>query len=69
MRVLAALDRVSAETGAKPAEISLAWLLRKKGVTAPVASATSLSQLESLTKSAALTLSDEAMALLDKAGA
>jgi aryl-alcohol dehydrogenase-like predicted oxidoreductase len=69
MRVLAALDKVSAETGAKPAEISLAWLRRKKGVTAPIASATSLSQLESLTKSAALTLSDEAMALLDKAGA
>jgi aryl-alcohol dehydrogenase-like predicted oxidoreductase len=69
MRVLAALDKVSAETGAKPAEISLAWLLQKKGVTAPIASATSLSQLESLTKSAALTLSNEAMALLDKAGA
>jgi len=69
MRILAALDKVSAETGAKPAEISLAWLRRKKGVTAPIASATSLSQLESLVKSATLTLSDEAMALLDAAGA
>ena len=69
MRILAALDKVSAETGAKPAEISLAWLLRKKGVTAPIASATSLSQLESLVKSATLELSDDAMALLDKAGA
>ncbi|MBZ9789754.1 aldo/keto reductase [Rhizobium sp. 3T7] len=69
LRILAALDKVAAETGAKPAEIALAWLLRKKGVTAPIASATSLSQLESLTKSATLSLSDEAMALLDKAGA
>jgi len=69
MRILAALDKVSAETSAKPAEISLAWLLRKKGVTAPIASATSLSQLESLVKSATLELSDEAMALLDQAGA
>ena len=69
MRILAALDKISAETGARPAEISLAWLLRKKGVTAPIASATSLSQLESLVKSAALKLSDEAMALLDQAGA
>ncbi|WP_160007312.1 aldo/keto reductase [Rhizobium sp. 18055] len=69
LKILAALDTVSAETGAKPAEISLAWLLRKKAVTAPIASATSLSQLESLTKSASLTLSDDAMALLDKAGA
>ncbi|EJL56777.1 putative oxidoreductase, aryl-alcohol dehydrogenase like protein [Rhizobium sp. CF122] len=69
LRILAALDKVAAETGAKPAEIALAWLLRKKGVTAPIASATSLSQLESLTKSATLSLSDDAMALLDKAGA
>jgi aryl-alcohol dehydrogenase-like predicted oxidoreductase len=69
LKILAALDTVSAETGAKPAEISLAWLLRKKAVTAPIASATSLSQLESLTKSASLTLSDDAMALLDTAGA
>jgi len=69
MRILAALDKVAAETDAKPAEIALAWLLRKKGVTAPIASATSLSQLDSLTKSATVSLSDEAMALLDKAGA
>ena len=69
LRILAALDKVVAETGAKPAEIALAWLLRKKGVTAPIASATSLSQLQSLTKSATLSLSDDAMALLDRAGA
>ncbi|MFK0332452.1 aldo/keto reductase [Rhizobium sp. NPDC090275] len=69
LKILAALDTVATETGAKPAEIALAWLLRKKGVTAPIASATSLSQLDSLTKSATLSLSDEAMALLDKAGA
>ncbi len=69
LKILAAFDTVATETGAKPAEIALAWLLRKKGVTAPIASATSLSQLDSLTKSATLALSDEAMALLDKAGA
>jgi aryl-alcohol dehydrogenase-like predicted oxidoreductase len=68
-RILAALDKVAAETGAKPAEIALAWLLAKKGVTAPIASATSLSQLQSLVKSATLKLSDDALALLDKAGA
>jgi len=69
LRILAGLDKVAAETGAKPAEIALAWLLRKKGVTAPIASATTLSQLESLTRSSTLSLSDDAMALLDKAGA
>lgn len=69
MRILAALDQISAETGAKPAEISIAWLLNKKGVTAPIASATSLSQLDSLVKAATLKLSEEAMRVLDKAGA
>lgn len=68
MRILDALDTVAKETGAKPAEISLAWLLRKKGVTAPIASATSLSQLDSLVKAAKLKLSDEALGLLDQAG-
>jgi aryl-alcohol dehydrogenase-like predicted oxidoreductase len=68
MRILAALDTVSKETGGKPAEVALAWLLRKKGVTAPIASATSLSQLDALINSAKLNLSAEAMNLLDKAG-
>ncbi len=40
----------------------------RKSVTAPIASATSLSQLESLVKAATLSLSDDAMALLDEAG-
>ena len=68
-RILAALDQVAAETGAKPAEIALAWLMAKPAVTAPIASATSLSQLASLTKAATLTLTAEQMAALDKAGA
>jgi len=68
-RVLAALDTVAKDTGSKPAEVAIAWLLAKKAVTAPIVSATSLGQLQSLTKSASLTLSDEAMALLDAAGA
>ncbi|WFR95434.1 aldo/keto reductase [Rhizobium tumorigenes] len=69
LRILSALDTVAKETGAAPAEISLAWLQQKKAVTAPIASATSLAQLEALVKSAQLTLSPEAMDLLDKAGA
>jgi aryl-alcohol dehydrogenase-like predicted oxidoreductase len=69
LKILSALDTVSTDTGAKPAEIALAWLMQKKGVTAPVASATNLYQLESLTKSTSLKLSHEAMGLLDKAGA
>jgi aryl-alcohol dehydrogenase-like predicted oxidoreductase len=69
LRILAALDRVAAETGATPAEISLAWLMAKPAVTAPIASATSLSQLESLMKAASLSLSPAQVAALDTAGA
>ncbi|QRI63253.1 aldo/keto reductase [Shinella sp. PSBB067] len=68
-RILSALDQVAAETGAKPAEIALAWLMAKPAVTAPIASATSLGQLQSLTKAAGLSLSAGQMALLDRAGA
>lgn len=69
LRILAALDRISAETGAKPAEIALAWLIAKPAVTAPIASATNLDQLKSLTRSASLSLSADHMAALDAAGA
>lgn len=68
-RVLQALDAVAGDVGAKPAEVAIAWLIAKPAVTAPIVSATSLNQLESLTKSASLKLSDDAMAMLDAAGA
>lgn len=68
-RILAALDTVAADTGATQAEIALAWLMAKPAVTAPIASATGLGQLASLTKAATLTLSAEQMAALDTAGA
>jgi len=48
LAVLAALDEVAAETGATPAQIALAWLAARPGVTAPIASATSLAQLDEL---------------------
>ncbi|MCQ2005659.1 aldo/keto reductase [Rhizobium sp. NRK18] len=66
--ILGALDRVAEETGAKPAEISIAWLLRKRGLTAPIASATSKAQLDSIVNAAALQLTDEQMRMLDEAG-
>lgn len=69
LRILAALDEVAAQTGAKPAEIALAWLMAKPAVTAPIASATSLAQLASLTKAASLSLSAEQVSALDTAGA
>ena len=54
LRVLAALDEVAAETGASLATIALAWTKAQPGITAPIASATSLEQFADL--AAALTL-------------
>lgn len=68
-RILAALDAVAAKHGAKQAEIALAWIIAREGVTAPIASATSLQQLESLIKAATLTLDTADIAELDKASA
>jgi aryl-alcohol dehydrogenase-like predicted oxidoreductase len=67
-RILAALDKVSASTGATPAEISLAWLVAQPGVTAPIASATSVEQLKSLAKGVRLELSEADLKLLTDAG-
>ena len=47
VNILKALDKVSARHQAKPAEIALAWLMARDGVTAPIASATSVTQVES----------------------
>jgi len=66
-RILAALDAIAAKRGAKPAEVALAWLIARPGVTAPIASATSLAQLESLINAAALTLDADDMKALDQA--
>ncbi|ATN32612.1 alcohol dehydrogenase [Rhizobium sp. ACO-34A] len=68
-RILAALDQVSKETGATPAAIAIAWVAARPGITAPIASATSLRQLESMIAAGRLQLSDAQMALLNAAGA
>ncbi|HEY6441890.1 MAG TPA: aldo/keto reductase [Candidatus Acidoferrales bacterium] len=65
-RILKALDTVSADTGATPAQISLAWLVAH-GVTAPIASATSLDQFKELLGATSLQLKSEAVRLLDEA--
>jgi aryl-alcohol dehydrogenase-like predicted oxidoreductase len=65
LRILGALDGVSARAGATPAQISLAWL-RAKGCV-PIASATSLAQLKELADSAELDLDAGTIAELDAA--
>ncbi|OCP34611.1 aldo/keto reductase [Ensifer sp. LC163] len=65
MRILGVLDEIAEEIGATQAEIALAWVRNRKGITAPIASATNLDQLASLIRSTRLTLSDEAMRQLN----
>lgn len=68
-RVLAAIDEVAAGLGATPAQVTLAWTAAQPGVTAPLASATSVEQLEELLGSLRLTLTPEHLAQLDAASA
>ena len=63
--MLATLDDLAAQHDATPAQISLAWLIARPSVTAPIASATSVEQLEELVKAAQIKLDRDAIKRLD----
>ena len=65
--VLGALDAVAGETGAVPAQVALAWMAVQPGVTAPIASATSVAQVEQLLGAMELALSADQLDRLDRA--
>lgn len=67
--MLTAMDRVAEETGASLSQIALAWVAAQPGVTAPIASATSVKQLDEIMGSEDLALSEEQLAALTAAGA
>lgn len=67
--ILKALDDISAGHGATPAQVSLAWLLARKSITAPIVSATSLAQLSDILQAAQVRLSDADIAALNSASA
>ena len=67
LRIVQALDEVAARLQAAASEVALAWLLRQDAVTAPIASATSLPQLQSLLRAARLQLDAEALQALEHA--
>jgi aryl-alcohol dehydrogenase-like predicted oxidoreductase len=69
MKILAALDAAAAEANATCAQVALAWLLSRPGLTAPIASATTGSQLDDLVAAASLALSAAALKRLDQASA
>jgi aryl-alcohol dehydrogenase-like predicted oxidoreductase len=69
LRILDTLASVAARHGAKSAEVALAWLVAQPGVTAPIASATTPAQVDSLIRAASLALSPDDLAALDLAAA
>ena len=68
-KILDALDEVSTHYSATPAQIALAWLMARPGVTAPIASATNPEQLRDILRSAEIKLDSESIAALDRASA
>jgi len=68
-RILQALDQVAERHQAKPAQVALAWLMARPGITAPIASATSVEQLNDLAGATRLELDRESMDKLNKASA
>lgn len=68
MAVLEAMDGVAARTGAALAEIALAWIIAQPGIAGPIASATSVVQVQGLIRGARLVLPAGEMAALSAAG-
>jgi aryl-alcohol dehydrogenase-like predicted oxidoreductase len=67
--VLAAMDQIAAETGATLAQIALVWIAAQPGITAPIASATSVEQLDELLGFWDVALTADQLARLTAAGA
>ena len=68
-RILDALERVALQHHTVPATVALSWLIARPGITAPIASATSIDQLNELLKALELELDPSAIDLLNRASA
>ena len=69
VRILDALDAVSQRIGSTPAQVAVAWVMKRPGVTSAIASATSLRQLDQLVEASRLQLDPQALRALDAASA
>ncbi|MET1024739.1 MAG: aldo/keto reductase [Pseudoxanthomonas sp.] len=69
LKILDALDSVASAHGATPAQVALAWLIARDSITAPIASASSVAQLEDIMQAARLSLSAEQIQALETASA
>ncbi|HEY8765973.1 MAG TPA: aldo/keto reductase [Dehalococcoidia bacterium] len=63
--VLNAVERLAGERGVKPAQIALAWMLHKPGVTAPIVGASKMYQLDEAIAATDITLSTEEVKRLE----
>ncbi|MBJ7573891.1 aldo/keto reductase [Luteimonas sp. MC1828] len=68
LKLLDVLREVAGDLGATPAQVALAWVMGRPAITAPIASATSVAQLDELMGAATLSLPAGAIAKLDAAG-
>lgn len=68
-KIMAAVDEVAKQHNATPAQVALAWLLTRPAIAAPIATATSIPQLNELVKGIELKLDDASVEKLNKAGA
>jgi aryl-alcohol dehydrogenase-like predicted oxidoreductase len=64
--VLERLDEVASERGVSPAQVALAWLLHRPGVTAPIVGATKLAHVEDALAAEALALTDDEVGRLEE---
>ena len=69
LQVLATLDAVAATHQATAAQVALAWLIARPGITAPIASATTVTQLDDLIGAVKLQLGADEIAELDRVSA
>jgi aryl-alcohol dehydrogenase-like predicted oxidoreductase len=69
IRILQALDKIAERLQAKPAQVALAWLMARPGITAPIASATSVEQLSELAAATQVQLDGASIELLNAASA
>ncbi|MCD9085408.1 aldo/keto reductase [Stenotrophomonas sp. SY1] len=69
LRILTALDDLAAKHLATPAQVALAWLMARPGISAPIVSATSVAQLHDVLAAARLQLTPQEIVQLDQASA
>jgi len=68
-RILGALDQVAKQYNSTPGKVALAWLAARPSITAPIASATNMEQLDDLIDSTRLHLDQASIELLNHASA